>query len=105
MGIFVEPFSRETSPRPANFEVLQDFSYASGASYFKAQEALNSAMMSFTLKAKEESISEFQILWRNWPAVVIALHFFHGHLAPRRTRPIPKNKVFTLWGCLKKPLC
>jgi len=89
MSFFVKPFSPETSPRPANFEVLQAISSASGGSYFETPEALNSAMMNFNLKAKEESFSEFQTLWRNWPAVVIVMLLFAATWFARRTRQMP----------------
>ena len=89
MSFFVKPFSPETSPRPANFEVLQAISNSSGGSYFETPEALNSAMMNFNLKAKEESFSEFQTLWRNWPAVVIVMLLFASTWFARRTRQMP----------------
>jgi hypothetical protein len=71
-SFFMKTFSPESCPRPANFEILQVFSCANGASYSETHESLKSAMTNFNLNAKEDSISVFQTLWNNWPALVIA---------------------------------
>jgi hypothetical protein len=46
-------------------------------------------MMNFNLKAKEESFSEFQTLWRNWPTVVVVMLLFAATWFARRTRQMP----------------
>jgi hypothetical protein len=89
MSFFVKPFSPETSPRPANFEILQAISSASGGSYFETPEALNSALTNFDLKAKEENFSEFHTLWRNGPVVAIVMLLFAATWFARRTRQMP----------------
>ena len=89
MSFFVKPFSPETSPRPANFEVLQAISSASGGSYFETPEALNSALTNFDLKAKEENFSEFHTLWRNGPVAAIVMLLFASTWFARRKRQMP----------------
>ena len=89
MGFFVKPFSPETSPRPANFEVLQAISNASGGSYFESPEALNSALANLELKAKEENFSQFHTLWRDGFVLALLMILLAAPWFVRRSRQMP----------------
>jgi len=89
IGFFVKPHSPETSPRPPKTEILQAISASSGGSYFETIEALDAAMSSLNLKAKEENFSEFHTLWRDWPVLIALMLLFTITWTIRRKRQMP----------------
>jgi len=89
LSFFVQPFSPETMPRPADARVLQSIARASGGRFFDSLDDMNHALASLEFHAIEEESPEFRTLWRHWPLVALLMLSLTASWALRKLRNMP----------------
>jgi hypothetical protein len=85
----VKPHSPETVPRPAKVEVLQALSSTSGGRFFDSPESLNEALSKLEFHATQETLSDYQTLWRDWPAIITVMTLLAISWGIRKSQNMP----------------
>ncbi len=64
ISFVVKAFSPESSPRPADAEVMKQIAAGSGGRFFESLEALDEGLSELAVKQIEEDLSEYRSLWQ-----------------------------------------
>ena len=66
VSFFVQPYTPESRPGPANTNVLQAIAMSSGGRYCRSAEELDSTLNELTFSAVEEETAHYTSLWQRW---------------------------------------
>jgi len=87
-SFFLKPFTPETAPRPANFDLLKALATASGGKYLQPDE-LNAVLAALDLTGTEEERVTYASLWNTWPVWACLTALLAVEWVIRKMRNLP----------------
>lgn len=85
----VRAHSPETTPRPANADLLRVLAASSGGVFYESLEAMNSGLSTLMFSVEEEQRSDFHSLWRTWFILLLLMTLLTLTWIMRKLRHMP----------------
>ncbi|MBN2302200.1 MAG: hypothetical protein JXN60_06770, partial [Lentisphaerae bacterium] len=89
ISFFVKPFTPESVPRAANFEVLKHLAINSGGKHYLNIEELNNALSAQNFSSIEQEKVRYESLWERWLVIGFLIGLLSASWILRKLRNMP----------------